>query len=53
MLKQTTRRLISALLVVLGAALIFLATQAWSGLLLVGLGLAIELIAFVLKLKNR
>lgn len=50
MIKQSTRRFLSALLVLIGAALIFLATEAWLGLVLLVIGLSIELIAIALKL---
>ena len=42
--KQSTRRYLVALLVLVGAAMIFLATEAWPGVLLVALGISIEAI---------
>lgn len=41
---KSARRFLSVLLVLVGAALIFLATEAWAGALLVMLGVIIELI---------
>jgi len=49
-LKRSTRRFLSALFVLIGAGLIFLATAAWLGVMLVALGMSIELIAITLKL---
>lgn len=49
-IKRSTRRGLSSLLVIIGAAVIFLATEAWSGILLVALGMSIELIAVILKI---
>lgn len=52
-MKQSTRRFLSSLLVLIGAALIFLATEAWLGVLLMAIGVSVELIAIALKLwKN-
>jgi hypothetical protein len=49
--KKTTRRFLVALLVLLGAMMIFLATEALLGVLLVALGIAIEVIGIVMKRK--
>lgn len=49
MVKQSTRLILSTLLVIVGATLIFLATEAWPGAILVALGIAVELIAVILK----
>ena len=46
---RTIRQSLSALLVLLGAVFIYLATEAWVGAVLVGLGISIELIAIALK----
>lgn len=43
----------SVLLVLLGAALILLATEAWAGAVLVVLGLSIEVIGITMKLKKK
>lgn len=52
-MEQSTRRFLSSLLVLIGAALIFLATEAWLGVLLMAIGVSVELIAIALKLwKN-
>jgi membrane-bound ClpP family serine protease len=49
--KQSTRRFWSVLLISVGAALIFLATEAWAGTVLVVLGLSIEVIGIAIKQK--
>jgi len=49
--KKSTRRFLSVLLILIGAALIFLATEAWLGVVLVVLGIAIEIIGIAMKLK--
>ncbi len=49
--KQSTRRFLAVLLVLLGAALLFLATEAWAGVLLVVLGVSIELIGIAMRHK--
>lgn len=41
----------SVLLVLLGATLIFLATEAWAGAVLVALGVVIELVGITMKPK--
>ncbi len=46
---KSARRFLSVLLVLVGAALIFLATEAWTGAILVGLGIAIELIGITMR----
>jgi hypothetical protein len=47
------RRVISAVLILLGAALIFLATEAWAGAVLVAVGILIELIAISLQHQEK
>jgi drug/metabolite transporter (DMT)-like permease len=42
------RRILSGLLVVLGAVLIFLAPETWAGVVLLSLGVVVELIGMVL-----
>ena len=49
--KQSTRRYLVALLVLVGAAMIFLATEAWPGVLLVALGISIEAIGIAMRHK--
>lgn len=51
--KQSTRRFWSVLLILVGAALIFLATEAWIGIVLVVLGLSIEVIGITMKQKQK
>ncbi|MDO9280906.1 MAG: hypothetical protein Q7T88_00835 [Methylotenera sp.] len=46
---KSARRFLSVLLVLVGAALIFLATEAWAGALLVTLGVIIELIGIGMR----
>ena len=46
---KSARRFLSVLLVLVGAALIFLATEAWAGAVLVGLGITIELIGITMR----
>ncbi|MDD2933224.1 MAG: hypothetical protein PHO76_05000 [Methylotenera sp.] len=46
---KSARRFLSVLLVLVGAALIFLATEAWAGALLVALGITIELIGIAMR----
>ena len=48
---QTIRRIFAVLLILLGAAMIFLATNAWTGALLVVLGILIEAIGIAMKQK--
>lgn len=48
---QSIRRPLALLLVVLGAILIFLATNAWAGAALVVLGISIELIGIAIRHK--
>jgi energy-converting hydrogenase Eha subunit E len=47
------RRSLTATLVVLGAALIFLAPETWSGMLLLVLGVLLELIGVSLGHRRR
>lgn len=47
--KKSTRLLLSVLLILIGATLIFLATQAWVGVVLVVLGITIELVGIALR----
>ena len=49
--KQIFRRILALLLVLLGAAMIFLATNAWAGALLVALGISIEAVGIAMKHK--
>ncbi len=51
-IRRTIRRFLAALLVALGAVLIFMVTEAWVGALLVVLGILIELIGFALRNKS-
>ena len=51
LIKQSTRRFIAILLVLLGATLIFLATDAWPGVVLVLLGVLLEIMGIALKHK--
>ena len=50
--KQSFRRPLTVSLVVLGGAMLFLATAAWAGLLLLTLGIAIEIVGIKLKHRN-
>ena len=49
--KQSSRRLWSVLLILVGAILIFLATEAFIGMILVLLGVVIELLGITIKHK--
>ncbi|MFA6921966.1 MAG: hypothetical protein WC216_09005 [Gallionella sp.] len=49
--KPHIRRPLVALLVLLGAVLIFLAPQTWSGVLLLALGVLIEALGIAIKDK--
>ncbi|HEX5364832.1 MAG TPA: hypothetical protein VFW59_11230 [Gallionella sp.] len=49
--KPHIRRLLAALLMALGAAMMFLAPETWAGILLLVLGASVELIGIVLKRK--
>jgi hypothetical protein len=49
--KQTIRRFLVAWLVLLGATMIFLATEAWTGVILITLGISIEAIGFAMRHK--
>jgi drug/metabolite transporter (DMT)-like permease len=48
-----TRRAIAVIIVVLGAALMLLAPEAWPGILLLILGVALELFGIVLEHKTK
>jgi membrane-bound ClpP family serine protease len=47
------RRAIAAILIVLGAILMFLAPEVWQGALLLALGVALELLGIALEHKAR
>jgi len=47
-----TRRLLAMLLVILGAALIFLAPETWPGALLLALGAVVELVGIAIKRRG-
>jgi 5-bromo-4-chloroindolyl phosphate hydrolysis protein len=49
--KKTMWRLISIVLVLLGAILIFLATEAWAGAVLIVLGVSIEVASIAMRHK--
>lgn len=49
---RMTRRLAAGLLIVLGALLMFLATEVWAGVLLLFLGLALEVAGIALERKG-
>ena len=49
--KQSNRRFWSVLLILVGAILIFLATEAFIGMILVLLGVVIELLGITIKHK--
>lgn len=51
LIKPSTRRLLAVLLVLIGAALMFLATEAWPGVVLVLLGVSLEVIGIAMKHK--
>lgn len=46
------RRPVATLLVVLGAAMMFFATEAWAGVALLVLGITIEVIGIALKRRG-
>lgn len=46
------RRPLAALFVVLGAVMIFFATEAWAGVVLLVLGITIEVIGIALKHRD-
>lgn len=47
--KQRSRRVVAAILVVLGGVLMFLAPAIWAGLIVLALGVAIELAGIALE----
>jgi hypothetical protein len=49
--KQTSRRILVALLVLLGAIMIFLTTEALFGTLLMTLGIVIEAVSIAIRRK--
>jgi drug/metabolite transporter (DMT)-like permease len=51
MIKPHTRRIIAAIMVVLGTLLMLLAPEAWPGALLLVLGVVVELIGIALEHK--
>jgi len=53
MLKKTAiRRPIALLLVLLGAALMFLAPETWAGLALLAIGVSLELVGIALRHRD-
>lgn len=50
--KPHIRRPITALLMIMGAAMIYLAPETWAGALLLALGLALEVAGIALKRKG-
>ena len=54
MLRKThIRRPVATLLAMLGAALIFIATETWAGTLLLVLGVAVELAGIAIGRRDR
>ena len=51
--KPHIRRPLAALLVMLGAAMIFLAPETWTGALLLALGVFVEVIGIAIKHKEK
>lgn len=47
--KKRARRVLAALLIVLGGVLIFLAPEMWAGLLLMAVGVAVEVAGIALE----
>lgn len=53
MLRKThIRRPLAALLMILGAAMMYLAPQTWAGILLLVLGVSVEVAGIALKRKE-
>lgn len=53
MLRKThIRRSLAALLMILGAAMMYLAPQTWAGILLLVLGVSVEVAGIALKRKD-
>lgn len=53
MLRKThIRRPLAALLMILGAAMMYLAPQTWAGILLLVLGVSVEVAGIALKRKD-
>lgn len=50
--KPNIRRPLAVLLVILGAALMFLAPETWPGALLLALGVTIEMLGIAIKRKD-
>jgi hypothetical protein len=50
--KPYSRRLITVLLVILGGTMIYLASTAWAGILLLAMGIAIEVVGITLKHRD-
>jgi membrane-bound ClpP family serine protease len=50
--KPHIRRPLAALLMILGAAMMYLAPQTWAGVLLLILGVSVEVIGIALKRKE-
>jgi drug/metabolite transporter (DMT)-like permease len=51
--KPHIRRPIAALLVILGAAMLFLAPETWAGALLLALGVLVEVAGIALKHRDQ
>jgi len=51
--KPHIRRPLAALLVILGAAILFLAPETWAGALLLVLGVTIEMVGVAIKRKDQ
>ena len=50
--KPALRRFVALLLVVLGAALMFLAPETWAGLALLAIGVSVELAGIALRNRD-
>ena len=50
--KPYNRRFITVLLVISGGTMIYLASLAWAGLLLLAMGIAIEVVGITLKHRD-
>lgn len=51
--KPHIRRPLTALLVILGAVILFLAPETWAGVLLLVLGVSVELAGIAIKRKDQ
>lgn len=51
-MKRRARRIVAALLIAVGAVLMVMAPETWGGLLLIGIGIAVEVAGIALEKRG-